>query len=249
MDEDKLNSIEGATLTLKDSGNEFQFIDALDFTKGSVTLSDGNGSNSLIGGHKSDKLFGGAGNDDLLGGRGLGNDTLMGGSGNDTLADNVVTGDIVASNGGNDVLFGEDGDDELLGQNGNDALSGGAGNDFLNGFGSDGAERDNLGGGSGADIFSLVAVNFTSNSVFPAYQGTGHATISDFSISSGDKIELTGSLNQYKLVLGNIDGDTVQDSLIQLRSNNDLIGVVLDANIIGANVFNFIGSRSITVLF
>ncbi|WP_236738754.1 hypothetical protein [Chroogloeocystis siderophila] len=48
---------------------------------------------------------------------------------------------------------------------------------------------------------------------------------------------MVGPLSLYNLTLGNTDGDTTLDTLIQVGFNNDLIGIVQDVNIIGADVF------------
>ena len=80
--------------------------------------------------------------------------------------------------GGNDGLKGRDGDDALFGGDGCDYLKGGDGRDTLNG----GAHNDVLVGGDGADVFAFSGRDF------------GDDTISDWSESEGDKIDL-GALN------------------------------------------------------
>jgi Ca2+-binding RTX toxin-like protein len=75
--------------------------------------------------------------------------------------------------GGNDNITGSSYNDALVGGTGNDTLKGGSGNDVLIG----GKGNDTLTGGSGADVF-----------VFSP--GDGHDTITDFSHSQSDKIDL-----------------------------------------------------------
>ena len=122
--------------------------------------------NKLVGTSGDETLYGLDGNDSMFGG--AGHDTLYGGNGNDDLR-------------------GEDGDDWLYGEAGNDTLRGGAGNDHL--FGGDG--NDVLEGGSGVDVCTGGA----GADIFQFRQGdlcaTDLKTITDFSRSQGDRINLT----------------------------------------------------------
>jgi Ca2+-binding RTX toxin-like protein len=289
---DTLSRIESARLTGSAGAN---FLDARDFTQGSVTLLGGGSQDFVIGGAGDDSLLGQDG-DDVLGGN-AGNDLIDGGAGNDLLIENgsnftltndrliglgtdtlsgietvslrgSFSGDVMDASGfnqggvslegegGNDILLGGTRDDTLRGGSftddfdnlfglaGNDSLDGGGGNDFLDGgsgndrlrggfgesIGAGNIEFDTLFGGADADTFLL------GDSTAPYYLGTGHATITDFSIAAGDKIELFDSAPQ--LSLGNTDGDARLDTLIQFGS--DLMGVVEDVNIIGADVFTFV---------
>ncbi|MEH2281902.1 MAG: DVUA0089 family protein [Nostoc sp.] len=129
------------------------------------------------------------------------NNTLNGRAGDDTLD----------GNDGNDILNGEDGNDSLQGGPGNEILNGGSGNDILIGTfpGSQLppglGETDTLTGGTGADRFILGdAVNIFYDDNNTANPGFGdYATITDFD-SSQDRIELKGSLQDYRLqVVGN----------------------------------------------
>jgi Ca2+-binding RTX toxin-like protein len=106
---------------------------------------------------------------DILKG-GDGADILNGGWGNDT-----ISGD-----GGFDTLFGGAGNDSLLGGLDNDYLSGGDGNDRLYGESGD----DTLVGGAGADTFGFYSLPSTKE---------GIDTIADFTVSDGDKIEISMS--------------------------------------------------------
>ena len=109
---DKLWTIENASLTSGDGGNTF---DASMFSRGAVTLTGGAGDDSLIGGSKNDAITGRDGNDTLRGGDG--NDTIVGGFGNDGLFGGL----------GNDVLIGGFGDDTIDGGDGRDTVVGGNG--------------------------------------------------------------------------------------------------------------------------
>lgn len=94
---------------------------------------------------------------------------------------------------GHDRLYGNGGADTLLGGVGNDRLEGGAGNDTLGGgWGDDiligGRGSNLLTGGRGDDRLFLDAG--ANRSVFERY--SGHDTLFDFSVSSGDRIDLSG---------------------------------------------------------
>jgi serralysin len=124
------------------------------------------------------------------------NNTLNGRAGNDTLDGNL----------GNDILNGEDGNDSLQGGPGNDSINGGSGNDVLIGVfpGSQlppgSGEIDILTGGIGVDRFVLGnATNVFYDDNNTSNAGFGDlATITDFN-SSEDRIELKGSLQNYRL--------------------------------------------------
>ncbi|WP_426199730.1 tandem-95 repeat protein [Pseudomonas sp. DC3200b2] len=85
------------------------------------------------------------------------------------------------SSGGADTLLGGDGNDILFGQGGNDILNGGAGNDILLG----GTGSNTLTGGTGADTFMFVKGD------------AGTSTITDFSTSQGDVIDLSDLLSGH----------------------------------------------------
>jgi Ca2+-binding RTX toxin-like protein len=290
---DTLSSIEKAILT---GGNNNDYLDARDFTLGSVTLNGGSGNDFVIGSTGSDSLLGSNG-DDVLSGN-AGNDFIDGGAGNDFLIEDVsgistLTNGSLTGNGtdtlsgidevslhgssGNDILdasgfsngsvfldgglFGQDtliggtrndfiygGDDAnfLYGQAGNDYLSGDRGNDFLygesgkdtlvGGFGgtiSNGElEYDYLYGGTEADLFVL------GDGYAPYYLGSGFATIADLSIAEGDKIQLFGDISLYDFFLTDQNSNGVKDTTIEMPSG-EVIGIVQDVNVIGANVFTF----------
>ena len=85
-----------------------------------------------------------------------------------------VLATLFAGTSGNDTLNGTSVADTIHGGAGNDTLSGGAGNDILDG----GTGNDTLTGGAGSDTF-----DYTS--------GDGADTITDFTASQGDVIDLT----------------------------------------------------------
>ncbi|MEH2084199.1 MAG: calcium-binding protein [Nostoc sp.] len=116
-----------------------------------------------------------------------GADILLGGSGNDVLSGGL----------GNDNLNGGAGNDRLDGDLGNDTLFGGAGNDTLLGSGGfNSKEIDVLTGGvlfqgvQSVDTFSLR----------DSYRQAGHAIITDFSLTDGDKLNLRGLASDYTFV-------------------------------------------------
>jgi serralysin len=67
--------------------------------------------------------------------------------------------------------------------------------------------------------------------------GTGSATITDFSIADGDKIQLRGSADLYNFQLQNLGGSSSQDTAIYYGT--DLIGVAQDVNVIGTDAFTY----------
>ncbi|ENO7534253.1 retention module-containing protein [Morganella morganii] len=99
-----------------------------------------------------------------------GSDILNGGAGND----------ILYGQGGNDTLNGGAGNDKLYGGDGNDSLLGGDGDDILIG----GKGNDVLTGGKGADTFKWQEGDF------------GHDIVKDFNPKEGDKLDLSGLLNE-----------------------------------------------------
>lgn len=134
----------------------------------------GEGSDSIVGNAGDNVLGGGAGNDTI---NGLdGDDTIYGGS--DSGDDSLHAGsgnDVVFSGGGNDTIWGGDGSDTIYNGAGDDNAHGGNGDDDLWG----GAGNDSLEGGSGADVFAFAENN-------------GNDTVTDFSFTDGDQLDLEG---------------------------------------------------------
>jgi Ca2+-binding RTX toxin-like protein len=123
--------------------------------------------------------------------------------------DDTITGGVY-----NDKLYGGSGDDHLFGQAGNDTLYGDDGADTL----TVGDGIDTLYGGNNADIFVFASANTNSD------------TIGDFSLSQGDKIDLSDILQGYDPLTQAIT-DFVQ---ITTSGANSLLKVDVDG---GANSF------------
>jgi len=187
-------------------------------TAGADTIHGDDFDNSLAGGDGNDRLSGRLGADTLTGGTGA--DTLDGGEGNDT-------------------LLGGDGADSL---HGGSSVINNAGADTLDG----GAGADTLTGGGAGDIFRFSAIGDSTL--------TSRDTVTDFSASAGDLIDLSaldadtatagdqafawlgvgaafggvaGQLRGRTVgsdleVLGDVDGDTVADFALLLRSTATL---------------------------
>lgn len=162
-----LNYLNGGTGTITGTSGA----DVLDGTSGADVIRGLGGADTLYGYDGDDLLIGGNGHDSLYGG--TGNDILRGGSGNDLLVGGAGN-DILKGGAGNDILRGGNGDDVLRGGDGDDRLVGGRGSDTLD-------------GGNGADTFV-----FRTNHI-----GTGVDTIKDFSLSQGDKIDISDILSAY----------------------------------------------------
>jgi Ca2+-binding RTX toxin-like protein len=177
-------------------------------------ISGGPGANRLIGGAGGDTLNGGAANDVLDGGAGA--DRMVGGAGDDIyFVDNPGDQVIEAVGGGNDTVYasasytlsvdvealhmigsakltgtGNDLDNTITASDAGDTLAGGAGNDVLTGGAGDdvlvgGAGADTLTGGAGADRFTFSVGDLSADA-------SKTDTITDFTRSDGDKIDLSG---------------------------------------------------------
>lgn len=158
-----------------------------------------NGNDKLEGSDGPDELYGNEG-DDLIYGRG-GDDFLWGGKGKDQ----------IYGNDGYDFLKGQLGNDLIVGGKGNDLIDGGIGDDVLVG----GGDKDVLTGGFGADKFALF-------SPFAVTDVSLATRVTDFKRSQGDAIVLTNGVTSEDLVLE----DTGKATVIRLKSNNAILGVV-----------------------
>ena len=173
-----------------DGGVGFDFADyttaatGVSVNLGTGTATGGEGNDVLLniegvyGSSFNDSLIGAAGND-TLNGR-AGDDTLNGGTGFDFayytfaatgVSVNLGTGTASAGDG-NDVLLNIEG---VIGSRFNDTLVGDAGGNILNGD----TGNDTLTGGAGADIFVINSLT------------QGIDTITDFTYSQGDKIQVS----------------------------------------------------------
>ena len=131
---------------------------------------------------------------------------------------------------GNDKIYGLQEDDALAGFNGNDSLYGGAGSDTLiGGNGNDlldgwhksfqTGQIDTLTGGAGNDTFVL---GNETDGVY--YLGDGYAKIEDFGFFEGDKLELTGNIQDYSISFMSLNSS--DSSSLKLNYKNDLIAEI-----------------------
>ncbi|MCB8823443.1 beta strand repeat-containing protein [Microvirga rosea] len=205
--------------------------DSLDFSTVLVT-----GISEILGGTGNDTIFGSAGDDVISGGAGA--DVLTGGGGSDTVsyasstAAVTVNLSLAAQTGGDaqgDTLSGFENvtggnfADTITGDVGSNVLSGGGGADRLTG----GAGNDFLFGGAGADAF-----------VFRT--GFGSDTIEDFSVSSGDVIELGGlsGITSFADLIGRMT-ETAGATVLSFDDGNSiLLKGVLQASL-SADDFRF----------
>ena len=126
--------------------------------------------------------------------------------------------DVVYGGDGNDSIYGDNGSDALYGDAGNDTLDGGSGNDILIG----GLGDDILIGGDGHDIFKWTSADIVSTSTSIHQKDT----ISDFSISQGDQLDLAdvlhdpvgSSLNNYLSITQSANG---RDALVTIHSDGN----------------------------
>ncbi len=187
---------------------------------GAAVNGTGNGLNNLINGNSAaNSLTGGNGNDTLNGGAGV--DTLNGGAGTDSLTGGdgndvyiiETSGDLVAETNANAAIGGIDrvssslanytltSNVENLFLTGTAAING-TGNGLNNVIGGNGASNslnggggiDSLAGGVGNDTLTggLDADTFRFGSTLNAT--TNRDTITDFSVTQGDRIELENSV-------------------------------------------------------
>jgi serralysin len=182
---------------------------------GNDALTGGEGNDILTGGAGTDTINGGGGDDRIvMAGTDGQSDTIAGGTGTDTIAVtgtgaltlngfNAAASSIEVWQGNSQAVMGNtgantfdfsalqslsglryvdagSGNDTVIGSAFADDLRGGAGNDLLIG----GLGKDMLSGGAGADTFRFGAVAETG-------VGANADTISDFSASQSDKIDLT----------------------------------------------------------
>jgi Ca2+-binding RTX toxin-like protein len=197
-------------------------------------INGGAGNDTISAGDGNDTLVGGSGNDAMDGG--IGTDTVSyvsstsavvvslsagtaAGEGSDTLSNiENISGsnlnDTLTGNSAANVINGGDGDDVINGGSGNDTVNGGNGNDTL--YATDGT--DTITGGSGSDIFVFNAANTNSD------------TITDFSFTQHDKIDISSLLSGYDPLT-----DAITDFVQFTSSGSDtLFRVDIDG---GANNF------------
>jgi VCBS repeat-containing protein len=100
----------------------------------------------------------------------------------------TIGDDIITTANTNDTIYGQAGDDDVSSGGGADTIFGGAGRDTIDGGDGDdvlvgGGEHDDLTGGAGADTFQYTLVSDSTVTV--------QDKINDFSVSEGDKIDLS----------------------------------------------------------
>lgn len=139
--------------------------------------------------------------------------------------------DTLVGNAYDSYLNGQGGDDVLIGAKGSDILVGGYGNDALFGYGGNAYEYDELYGGYGADYFYLGTSKYGDY-----YLGAGYAVVHDFYWQDGDKLIVSGNVNQYSLVKNqNLIGGKALDTAIY--KGNNLLAIVKDTTNIVASDF------------
>ncbi len=110
---------------------------------------------------------------------GNGDDRIIGGSGSAR----------IEAGAGNDTVIGGAGDDTISGQQGNDVLFGGAGHNLLDG----GTGNDILTGGAQADVLLFKS-------------GFGHDTVTNFSLSEGDRfVFFAGAVDTHNIRVDNLN--------------------------------------------
>jgi hypothetical protein len=110
----------------------------------------------------------------------------------------AVAPSIITGTSRSDVLRAGDSGQTLIGVGGNDTLIGGKGNDTL----ISGGGGDVLTGGGGANTFKYVSLADS-----PKSSATATDTITDFSKSQGDKVDLSGILTSSSTVTSTINID------------------------------------------
>ncbi len=136
-------------------------------------------------------------------------------------------GDMLSGSDGRDRLFGLAGDDTLAGLGGDDVLNGGGGNDVLIGD----AGKDLLYGGAGDDVFRFVSATFADGDGIRDFAG---GDVIDFSAMAdglvwvgedafsgvAGQIRIGGSLDGLYTLLGDLDGDSMAEFTMTVRSDH-----------------------------
>lgn len=175
------------------------------------TIRGMDGNDVIYGNQAADLCYGNAGADTMFGG--VGNDTIFGGRDDDTIYSNN-NDDVAYGNFGNDWLHGGQDNDTLYGGGGNDQVYGGLGNDVL--FGN--IDNDTLAGGGGND--TMLGGSGADRFVFDS----GNDTISDFSFSAGDRLQLASGTSYTTSADG---GDTLVTLTATSGAVVRLVGVSL----------------------
>lgn len=224
------NVIEG-----KGGADDLRGGDGNDFLRGGV------GDDFLIGGAGDDTIHGGQGNDtlDYLGETAsITVDLVAGIAWGDDIGYDVISGiEAVTAGEGNDTVWGNAAANLIQAGGGNDWIDGGAGNDTLRGD----LGRDTLTGGAGLDdfVFMSVAESGFGNGVrdiitdfnladdridlsfIDAVAGGGDDAFSflgggAFSGVAGQLRAQKITAQNFTVIMGDVDGDTVADFQIEL---------------------------------
>lgn len=163
-----------------------------------TTTPGGNTTPGTPGSTGSNRVFGGADSDTITI-QGAGLNQVNGNTGNDTITAGTATGD--------NTLRGGMGDDSITAGRGHDVVMGDVGNDTLVVSGETTAavagtasntHITSLTGGAGSDTFDFQAAGAGIASTFAGSSSSGgtagqtyYQTITDFSVSEGDKLFLT----------------------------------------------------------
>ncbi|MDM9626773.1 VCBS domain-containing protein [Rhizobium sp. S152] len=204
----------------------------------------------LIGSDYGDTLIGNGGRDVIIANGGndtiVGDDTdylLDGGSGTDTLqvgANFTSTGDDqivniekvsltaavkldLSNQTEGFTITGSSGADTIIGGSGNDTITGGRGGDTLT-------------GGAGKDTFVIASgdSSFSISGSGSRIQISGYDTITDFKVSDGDKLQLSGSVNvasdsskSFAKVDGSIgiNGFTIKDGVVSFKTSSGVVTI------------------------
>ena len=124
-----------------------------------------------------------------------------------------------------DVLVAEDSDSVLFGGNGGaDRLIGGSGDDILISSKSEDNAIDNLAGGAGSDLFTLINPKEIDENLNSIYQ----VKIEDFNREEGDRVVLLGYQDGNEIELSEVDPTTNTQSATISHNNVDNLTIHFD---------------------
>jgi hypothetical protein len=200
--------------------------DSITGPQGNATVTIGTGSDNVtLGGYNNSVHAGSTSGTDVIN-AGLGDEVIIGGNGNFT---------ITAGGYGDNVTLGN-GTDFVTGMQGSANISTGAGNDtiVLSGYGSTvnaGGGMNFITGGAGNDTFYLPTA------------GSGLDTISNFSLTNGDVLNLTAALTASGW---NFQASSLGNYLkVTEVGSNAMIGIAVGGNV--TNVAELVGVSSLTL--